>query len=291
MIKIHKIIPFLSLIFTITLVGNGYAQKFEIYSETQSYGGEQAPKHVVAIWIQTPDTQFIRTVHVWGDTANPVMKIWRTHSGYLDLFWWDLSDPEIDAMSSATFQNHDDPITFEWDFKDTAGNVVPNGTYECWFEFSESDYDWNALIPDEPYYGKVAKASVTIDFEKDTDKKIANGEGDSEIKNFKVTYTPKSLGIIYLPEIKHNGLQYFYDKSKKQVNFTFDEQFNAGQVTLEIMDLKGKKVREIKFNNRKGVWDLTDNTGLLISSGIYLFRIYSKNDLRLNQCNYFTFVR
>jgi hypothetical protein len=57
-----------------------------------------------------------------------------------------------------------------------------------------------------------------------------------------------------------------------------DFRTEGGQITLEVFDLTGAKVRtlisgSVEAGNHSIVWDGTDNTGNLISSGVYFYKL------------------
>ena len=77
-----------------------------------------APRHVVAIWIETADGRFVRTLKVFGRRRQNWLLAWKKASGG--------SAP--DAVTGATCRDWG-AVDATWDGKDERGQVVADGPY------------------------------------------------------------------------------------------------------------------------------------------------------------------
>ena len=95
---------------------------------TVTYRGRFGPKNIGAVWVVNPQNQFVKTLEVWaGIRANNLVN-WQRQT----------RANKVDAVSGATISNHRAHQS-RWDCRDMAGNVVPNGQYKMFVEFTEDD--------------------------------------------------------------------------------------------------------------------------------------------------------
>ena len=95
---------------------------------TVTYRGRFGPKNIGAVWVMNPQNQFVKTLEVWaGIRANNLVN-WQRQA----------RANKVDAVSSATISNHRAHQS-RWDCRDATGNVVPNGPYKMFVEFTEDD--------------------------------------------------------------------------------------------------------------------------------------------------------
>ena len=99
---------------------------------TSSAGGNYAPKHVVAIWLENAAGTFVKTLTVYAkDRANDLTN-WESVSG----------GNTVDALTGAT-QNSFGTIYGSWDGTDSKGATVPDGTYRLCMELSDKSSTGN----------------------------------------------------------------------------------------------------------------------------------------------------
>ena len=93
-------------------------QPVQIELKTVSPGGKYSPKNVGAVWIETDDGDYVRTLEVWAKTRKRHVVKWNVASG------GDVSD----AKTSATLKSH---VVHElvWDGTDSSGTLVQAGAY------------------------------------------------------------------------------------------------------------------------------------------------------------------
>lgn len=252
---------------TSTLLSPCFSQKLDIEVKTDSYGGGKAPMHAAAVWIQKPGDELVNTVEVWSYQYNFCLKNWRTAAGLM------LSG-EYDGITQATVADHNTPLQVTWYCKDTAGNMVPDGSYEFCVEFAEDEYYWGAIDPNEEYHGKYAKGIITID----NQAKVAYGDtSDTCFSDFKATYDP-TIDIIYQARkpVDKSSLSYWYNPGMKKCTVKLHWLFDPSAV-LHIINLKGELLETVKVDaqSRECNWDLRDRSGKRVSSGVYIFEVHS----------------
>jgi hypothetical protein len=104
--------------------------------KTVSYGGTYAPRHVLAIWITNSNNQHIRTLKVMASNFKNKLFKWNTYTG---------GSVPSDAISGASLTSHQ-THTVKWNGKNAAGHVVPDGDYNLWVEFNETNSTGNPTI-------------------------------------------------------------------------------------------------------------------------------------------------
>ena len=102
---------------------------------TQSYGGQYNPNHVLAIWITDQNDVFKRTLRLAGGTYKVHLVKWNQMS----------SGNTTDAITGATLTSHQ-THTAVWNGKDKNGNLLPDGSYKVYIEFTED----NSAQPAKP---------------------------------------------------------------------------------------------------------------------------------------------
>lgn len=106
---------------------------------TKSYGGQYAPANYGAVWFESADGKFIKTVKRWaGVTHAGDLGAWtKASGGWGGLFGGGGNAADMmDAMSSATLRQHQSH-TVMWNMKDAAKELVPDGDYTAVVELTE----------------------------------------------------------------------------------------------------------------------------------------------------------
>lgn len=106
---------------------------------TTPNGGQFAPNHVVAVWVEGPGGTFVKTIGRWSATRTSSLVAWVAKAGAAD----------ADAISGATVATHAAPLTLTWDLKDRSSTVIPDGTYTLRMELA----DTNAATPAQNHQG------------------------------------------------------------------------------------------------------------------------------------------
>ncbi len=92
---------------------------------TVTDNGTFSPKHVLAIWVEDADG-FVKTRKAMANQRKQYLYTWKAASNY----------NVIDAITGVTLTSHQSH-TVTWDFTDLSGNIVPDGDYTVWVEFTD----------------------------------------------------------------------------------------------------------------------------------------------------------
>lgn len=92
---------------------------------TVTDNGNYSPRHVLAIWIEDANG-FVKTRKAMANSRKQYLYTWRAASDY----------NIVDAISGSTLNSHQ-THTITWDCKDLSGNLVPDGDYTVYVEFTE----------------------------------------------------------------------------------------------------------------------------------------------------------
>lgn len=96
---------------------------FTVRTVTQN--GTYAPKNVFVIWIEDADG-FVKTRKAMANQRKQYLYTWKDASNY----------NVVDAITGSTLTSHQ-THTVTWDCTDLDGNIVPDGDYTVWVEFTE----------------------------------------------------------------------------------------------------------------------------------------------------------
>jgi PKD repeat protein len=135
---------------------------------TSPAGGNYAPKHVLAIWVEK-DGVFVKTRKAMANARKQYLYMWKAASNY----------NVVDAITGPTLTSHQ-THTVTWDCKDLSGNVVVDGDYTIILEFT----DKHAQGP-----------FIEVTFNKGTEPVTMNPANQTYIKNISLTYTPMSANF------------------------------------------------------------------------------------------------
>lgn len=130
---------------------------------TVSAGGNYAPKHVLAIWIEHNNT-FVKTRKAMANQRKQYLYTWKAASNY----------NVVDAITGPTLTSHT-THTVTWDCTDLDGNIVEDGHYVVWVEFTDKHAQG-------PLYN--------IDFMKGPDPQSANPPDETYFKDISLEFTP-----------------------------------------------------------------------------------------------------
>nr|NQU93168.1 DUF2271 domain-containing protein [Bacteroidota bacterium] len=137
-------------------------------AKTLPAGGNYAPRHVLAIWVEHGG-EFVKTRKAMANQRKQYLYTWRAASNY----------NVVDAITGPTLTSHQ-THTVEWDCTDLSGNVVTDGQYVMWIEFTD----------------KHAQGPVySIEFTKGTEPVTINPPDQTYIINMALTYEPEQIAI------------------------------------------------------------------------------------------------
>lgn len=127
-------------------------------------GGNYAPKHVLAIWIEK-DGVFVKTRKAMANARKQYLYTWKASSNY----------NVVDAITGSTLNSHQ-THTISWDCTGLDGNVVPDGNYTLKIEFTDKHAQG-------PLY--------SIDFVKGTEAVVLTPPNQTNYINMSFSYTPQ----------------------------------------------------------------------------------------------------
>lgn len=92
---------------------------------TVTASGNYSPKHVLAIWVEDMNG-FVKTRKAMANQRKQYLYIWKAASNY----------NVVDAITGSTLTSHQ-THTVSWDCTDLDGEIVPDGDYVVWAEFTD----------------------------------------------------------------------------------------------------------------------------------------------------------
>jgi hypothetical protein len=95
---------------------------------TVTYRGRYGPANVGAVWVVDSQKKFMKTIEEWGRIRQNNLINWNTGR----------AGAAVDIVTTATLRSHGQHHA-KWDCKSSAGQIVPNGSYTMFVEFTEED--------------------------------------------------------------------------------------------------------------------------------------------------------
>jgi flagellar hook assembly protein FlgD len=222
---------------------------------TVSNGASYSPKNVLAIWVKDAQGNFVISRKVMAASRKQHLIKWNASSG----------NNSISAITGATLSNHTTQ-TISWDCRDLSGNIVPDGTYQIWVEYTSRNSN----------SGGAAGPSTSVTFTKSTDVVAMNVPDETYFKNMVLNYTPLNVGI---NDDLEQLLQFktFPNPFSDKINVSFDlpkQHF----VNISVYDQNGKRVSELVNEDLpQGInafyWDGTVENGTKLNAGLYFLRV------------------
>jgi len=227
---------------------------------TTSYGGNYAPKHVLAIWIKDGVGNFVKSLKVRANSRKKHLVKWVASSNY----------NEVDAVTGATINSHT-THTVIWDCKDVAGNIVPDDDYQIWVEYTSENSNNNGN----------PGPSNSIPFTKGNTSQIFSPPTQQYFKDMVVEYQPTGVSI---PE-KDGGLSEINIFPNPVVDYAVISLYLEKDIitSIEVIDVNGKLVdtilKEQLLNAGKNefLWNIRDSQGRQLSHGIYNIIFLTEN--------------
>lgn len=133
---------------------------------TSTYNGQYAPRHVIAIWVESSSGTFVKTLLVNAAARRQDLTSWFSSSS---------NGNTTDAITGATMNSHT-AVSCTWNGTNTSGSVVGDGAYKLKVEYNESNGS-----------GKTASFS----FNKGTATDSQTPSATSGITVNSLTWTPK----------------------------------------------------------------------------------------------------
>jgi len=222
---LYRIALSILIIFTLS-ISKANAQSVTFNITTVTYGGNYSPKHCFAMWITDSSGKFVKTINRQGVDRVRYLTNWVSNSG----------SNVVDGTTGASLSSHNYAYTsssktvpripFNWNCKDSKGNIVPDGTYYINVEFTENNTT-----------GKIAKYT----FIKGTsDQSLTFPNVSTNFTNATLTYTAPVVSAIDQIE---NAADYkvFYSNSSKLLQLKYDAQYHES-VVMTIYNEAGQSI-------------------------------------------------
>lgn len=108
-----------------------------VTATTSNAGGNYAPRNIVAIWIETEQGNFVKTLLAYAANRKTHLNTWEASTTAAGSAF-----NVVDAITGATRNSHD-TRTCTWDGTDVNGNVVPDGNYKVRMELTDKNATGN----------------------------------------------------------------------------------------------------------------------------------------------------
>lgn len=206
---------------------------------TSSTGGNYAPKHVMAVWIEDANGHFIKTLLAYADKRKKYLNTWEASSTSAGVAY-----NTVDAITGATKKSH---ATREcsWNGTDFSGSETPDGTYKLWMELTDKNATGNF---------------VSFLFEKGPEPQTLTPEDNPSFASVEIVWTLETTNTI---SEKAENTIIFPNPVNDMLHIP-----NAEVTSLKIVDQNGKLLKTIQ-NNQVYLGDLPP--------GLYFVIIEKKN--------------
>jgi len=232
---------------------------------TFTNNGNYSPRNVLAIWIKDAQGNFIISRKVMAANRKQHLVKWVASS----------SNNVVNAITGATLPNHQ-LHTISWDCRDVNGNLVPDGNYEIWVEFTERNSN----------SGGAVGPSTKIAFTKGIGVVSLTPADETYFKNMVLDYSPLNVG---LEEKSSLDLAFtaFPNPFSDKMNVSF-ELPQRDFVNISVYDLSGKRITELvnevlPQGNNSFCWAGTIENGNKLNSGVYFLRVIYQGKLMMHK--------
>lgn len=190
--------------------------------KTVSNGATYSPKNVLAIWIKDASGSFVISRKVMANQRKQHLVKWMASSG----------NNSVDAITGSTLSNHT-THTVSWDCRDLQGNLVVDGDYQVWVEYTSR----NSASGGQP------GPSYSYTFTKGTEIVNPVIPNETYFINISLLYEPTGVGITEDQQLT----ELFQIRPNPVVN-DFSIALNlteASYVNASIYDINGRRVMEV----------------------------------------------
>lgn len=232
---------------------------------TVSNGATYSPKNVLAIWVKDAQGNFVISRKVMAANRKQHLVKWVASSG----------NNVVNATTGATLPSHQNH-SISWDCRDVSGNLVPDGTYEIWVEYtSRNSASGGAVGP----FTKVA-------FTKGLDVVSLTPADETYFKNMVLNYSPLNVSIED-KSMLNLAFSAFPNPFSDKLNVSF-ELPQSDFVNISVYDLSGKRVSELvnevlPQGNNSFCWAGTIENGKRLNPGVYFLRVIYQGKLSIHK--------
>jgi len=223
---------------------------------TQTYYGQFKPRHILAIWIADANGTWVKTRKFMSSNTSyrQFLSNFRaaTNSTY----------NATDAITGATLNPHT-THQVSWDGKDKFGNLVADGVYRVYVEFTEAN------ATGKLYY---------CEFTKGPSAQTLTPADQSYFKNISCQWTPD------LSAINNQGSDAFKvvcfpNPFSSELNIAIDVR-DAGPVLVGVYDITGREIKKFRGIGEPGkrlsfTWDTENDIPTPLPAGLYYIKVQS----------------
>lgn len=130
----------LSLLIAILLTAGIKAQtagELSVTVTTSAAGGGYAPRHIVAIWVETEQGNFVKTLMAYAANRRTHLNIWEQSTTAAGIPF-----NVVDAITGSTRNSHDTRNCM-WNGLDINGSLMPDGNYRLRMELTDKNSTGN----------------------------------------------------------------------------------------------------------------------------------------------------
>jgi len=196
------LIPVCLIITVISVQAQSTEGTLSVSTTTSTTGGNYAPKHIVAIWVETESGDFVKTLLAYAEKRITHLNTWEASTTKAGSAF-----NKVDAISGATQTTHGKK-SCTWNGTNVSGTVVADGKYVLWMELTDKNATGNfssftftkgaqpiSLTP----ANKPSFSTITIDWLPKTTKVYENPESGF------IVYPNPTAGLL---TIQGNSLEY-----------------------------------------------------------------------------------
>lgn len=218
---------------------------------TVSNGVAYAPRHVLAIWIKDGAGNFVKTRKVMAAAQKQHLVKWVANS----------SNNSIDAITGATLNQHI-THTVSWDCRNLQGQIVPNGPYEVWIEYTSQNSANTGVAG--PFY--------SYSFSKGTSPLNVTIPDQTYFKNMLLTYNTTAVDIPEQPENTIVSLNVHPEGTDLVISFELPEKTPTH---LAVYDRSGRRLQEICDSQLDAGNHMFRIKASSISEGVTIIRLWT----------------
>lgn len=230
---------------------------------TVTNGANYSPKNVLAIWVKDAQGNFVISRKVMAVSRKQHLVKWVASSG----------NNSVNATTGATLPNHQ-THNVTWDCRDLNGNLVPDGEYEIWVEFTERNSAGGGAVG----------PSTKVSFTKGLDVVSLSPPDEAYFKNMSLNYSPLNVGIEDQFSVI-SGLSAFPNPFSEKINISFTLTQHCF-VNVSVYNSKGTRLAELVNEERPAgynefFWQGAGDNNLKLEPGVYFLRIVSQGKVHI----------
>jgi len=133
-------LKYILLFVSMISIGEMMAQStgtLQITTTTSNAGGNYAPRNIVAVWVETENGQFVKTLVAYANSRKTHLNTWESSTTKAGSAY-----NTVDAVTGATRSSHG-TINCSWNGTDYKRNKVEDGTYKLRFELTDKNSTGN----------------------------------------------------------------------------------------------------------------------------------------------------